>query len=152
MLIAMTFHLGLILVIITSLAASQFFLELLNASRSRAATECNTEYSKDSQVPLLNERPQVHGSIVTTGRPRSRSKPDAIFIHPNESNLARADAAAVELGLLGDTDRVHGNRYDRNSPAWRAGEGREAARVLLGSSQQMSEKDPFLTTDDSDSD
>jgi hypothetical protein len=98
----------------------------------------------DPQDTLLSER---------THRPRSKSKPDAIFIHPAESNLARADAAALELGLSGSTDRVHGNRYQRAEPAWEVGAGQGAARALLGSAnRKTSERDPFLITDDLGSD
>jgi len=140
MLIAMTFHLGLILVIATTLAITQFFIEL--ACYPRTDTESRLI---DSQDTLLSER---------THRPRSRSKPDAIFIHPAQSNLARADAVALELGLSGSTDRVHGNRYPREEPsAWEVGAGQGAARALLGSAnRKASERDPFLIMDDLGSD
>ena len=106
-------------------------------------------HTMDSQDTLLQ------GTHVVKTRPRSRSKPDAIFIHPTESNLARADAAALELGLSGHTDRVHGNRYDREEAPWVTGAGQNAARTLLGAAHrktsETSERDPFLVTDDSDS-
>jgi len=148
MLIAMTFHLGLLLVIITSLATTQFTIELLDVPSCRTETGSD-RHSDASQRPLVNERPHPLGSMIT--RPRSRSKPDAIFIHPAESNLARADAVALELGLSDNTDRIHGNRYERASPPWNTGEGREAARKLLGPSHQLSERDPFLVAHDLDS-
>lgn len=89
---------------------------------------------------------------VVPTRPRSRSKPDAIFIHPTESNLARADAVALELGLSGNTDRVQGNVYDLEEAPWATGAGQKAARTLLGAahrrSSETTERDPFLMTDD----
>lgn len=67
-------------------------------------------------------------------RTRSKSKPDNIFIHPAQSNLARADAAAQQLGLSGDTDLVQGSTYLENGEGhWELGKGRDTARELLGS-------------------
>ena len=71
-------------------------------------------------------RPTLHAS-----RPRSRSKPESIFIHPNHSNLARADAAAANLGIAGDTERVKANTYPADEDAWEHGRGRDVARELL---------------------
>ena len=67
----------------------------------------------------------------------SKLKPAGLFIHPNNSNLARADAVAVELGLHRSTDRVEAPRSSSDSDdggraAWGQGHGREAARHLLG--------------------
>lgn len=64
---------------------------------------------------------------------RTKSKPEAILIHPGDSNLARADAAAQELGIAGDTERVKANRYPVDQDAWEYGKGRDVARQLLGS-------------------
>ncbi|RDB29541.1 hypothetical protein Hypma_015918 [Hypsizygus marmoreus] len=147
MLIAMTFHLGLILVITTTLTITQSVIELLNPPNSQKSGHGRS--ATDSDEPLLHERSYDRGSVIT--RPRSKSKPDHIFIHPNHSNIARADAAALELGISGNTDRVHGNRYEREETAWRAGEGKEAARALLGSTRKAAE-DQFHISNDSDSD
>jgi len=140
MLIAMTFHLGLILVIVTTLAIAQFFIDF----SWRPRTDLDHIGSQGSLT-----------HIITT-RPRSRSKPDAIFIHPTESNLARADAAALELGLSCHTDRVQDNRCDRDEAPWVAGAGQNAARTLLGAAHRQtletSERDPFFVADDPDSD
>jgi len=67
---------------------------------------------------------------------RGKVKPAGLFIHPNNSNLARADAAAVELGLHRSTDRVEALRTSCDSDddvmaAWGQGRGRDAARNLL---------------------
>ena len=53
---------------------------------------------EDAEEPLLerNSAPIALGSVPQT-RPRSKSKPDSIFIHPRFNNIARADAAALEL-------------------------------------------------------
>ena len=87
--------------------------------------------------PLLRSseeayEPETSYPPSRASRPRSRSKPESIFIHPNDSNLARADAAAVQLGLAGDTDRVKGNVYPADGEAWEHGRGRDVARELLG--------------------
>jgi hypothetical protein len=68
---------------------------------------------------------------------RGKVKPAGLFIHPNNSNLARADAAAVELGLHRSTERVEALRTSCDSDeddamaAWGQGRGRDAARNLL---------------------
>ena len=64
-------------------------------------------------------------------------KPAGLFIHPNNSNLARADAVAVELGLHRSTERVEVLRTSCDSDdgglaAWGHGRGRDAARHMLG--------------------
>ncbi|KAI0094386.1 hypothetical protein BDY19DRAFT_16695 [Irpex rosettiformis] len=70
-------------------------------------------------------------------RPRSKSKPDAIWIHPTESNIARADARAIQLGLVqGDTNFVNANQLPaEGETAWEIGRGRDVARELLGKSK-----------------
>ncbi|KAF9074928.1 hypothetical protein BDP27DRAFT_1258180 [Rhodocollybia butyracea] len=125
MLCAMSFHVGLLLVITTSLATAQFLIEL------RRNRFLGKGYSSIQQ---LDETPN------STLRSRSRSKPDGIFIHPQHSNLARADAAALQLGLGGPTDRVSDNIYQlKPEVAWEAGTGRDAARALLGNSRHSTD-------------
>jgi hypothetical protein len=74
---------------------------------------------------------------------RARAKPPGLFIHPNSSNLARADAVAVELGLHGSTEHVSGvgaarmsSDSDDHERTWDRGRGRDAARTLLGGPKQ----------------
>lgn len=104
------------------------------------------------EQPLLrssSDQPYALKSVIT--RPRSRSKPDDIFIHPNQSNLARADAVALELGISGDTERVRGNNYPQDEAAWEHGKGRDVARALLGASDRRdSQRHPFHIGDDDD--
>lgn len=70
-------------------------------------------------------------------RPRSKSKPDTIFIHPHDSNIARADQLAIKLGLGGSTERVSSNVYEpKKETSWETGNGRNLARALLGSPAQ----------------
>lgn len=64
-------------------------------------------------------------------RSRTKPKPDSIFIHPCDSNLARADAAALELGIAGDTEFVTGNK-STDDQSWEHGKGRDVARQLFG--------------------
>lgn len=68
---------------------------------------------------------------------RGKVKPAGLLIHPKNSNLARADAAAVELGLHRSTERVAALRTSCESDdddamaAWGQGRGRDTARNLL---------------------
>ncbi|GAV98767.1 copper transporter [Lentinula edodes] len=98
MLCAMSFHFGLLLVIVTSLAVAHLLIEVrkdIQSSDTRGA------YSSIEQ-PFHDDTPNHHLPSV---RLRSKSKPNGIFIHPQHSNLARADAAALQLGLGGPTER-----------------------------------------------
>ncbi|GBE77260.1 hypothetical protein SCP_0101330 [Sparassis crispa] len=133
MLIAMTFNLGLIIITATSLSAGQFVIEYLNTP---AAHPPDPENVKEPLLSDCYEPPTRRESypppVNTTGRPRSKSKPESIFIHPSESNIARADVAAMQLGLSGDTDIVKWNAYPDNGDAWQLGKGKDVARELLG--------------------
>ena len=106
--------------------------------------------------PLLNQdeegRQYPLKSIQT--RPRSKSKPDAIFIHPTESNIARADAAALEMGLTGDTELVKGYSYTKEEPAWEIGKGKDLAReMLVGAKKKPTPpREPFFIGDEYNSD
>jgi len=153
MLIAMTMHVGLILVAVTTLAIGQFFIELRTPPRDR------------DYVPLSEEAPlytlpscEDVSAAAAFRRPRSKSKPDDIFIHPTQSNLARADAAALTLGLGGDTTLVKGvgTRYPHEAAAWEAGRGPDVARSLLGNGHKRASsgprRAPFQIGGDGDSD
>jgi len=122
MLVAMTFHIGLLLVIVVTLSSAQFFIEL---QRLPKPPSISRGLGPDLQ-PLLSQNQQLFKT-----RPRSKSKPDEIFIHPTESNIARADAVALELGLGGDTERVTSHFYSREVPAWETGKGRDIAKQML---------------------
>ncbi|TFK77469.1 hypothetical protein BDN72DRAFT_808307 [Pluteus cervinus] len=144
MLISMTFHLGLLLTIATSLAFGQFFIEVHNAKFSPAHSD------RSIIEPLLHDQhslASVTPSSIRT-RPRSRSKPDDIFIHPSDSNIARADAVAIQLGITPSTDRVHVSTYSRDESPWKAGQGRDAARALLGGDRAKSRIPDFQIADD----
>lgn len=106
----------LILVLVTSLAAGQFFIELRNDS----------EHERENYNLLSTSSPMIR-------RPRAKSKPDAIFIHPTQSNLARADARALELGLADETDHVArpASPSAHHAGSWGHGQGRAAARAML---------------------
>ncbi|KAI0830885.1 hypothetical protein BC628DRAFT_1416372 [Trametes gibbosa] len=153
MLIGMTFSFGLIVVAVTCLAIGQFVIEYLECA---PGSEHRSQDSENMKEPLLRDSFEDAGPfsheiststytstsipsssypparpITTATRPRSKSKPESIFIHPNHSNLARADAAAVELGLAGDTERVKSNVYPAEEDPWAHGKGRDVARELL---------------------
>ena len=71
--------------------------------------------------------------------PRMRkTKPPGLFIHPNHSNIARADAVAVELGLREERLRAPRTSSDSDDSGlgWVQDRGRETARALFGTSQR----------------
>ncbi|EIM92618.1 uncharacterized protein STEHIDRAFT_89777 [Stereum hirsutum FP-91666 SS1] len=143
MLISMTFHVGLILVLVSALSVGQFGIEYIGEQPPSPNFE--HAYRLDSD-PLLHpassptslDKPQHPPS--TRPRAKSRCKPSSIFIHPNDSNIARADAVAVEMGIHGDTDRVRGsNTYtDTRGTAWEHGKGRDVARDMMAGAKQHS--------------
>ncbi|EIW64467.1 uncharacterized protein TRAVEDRAFT_111620 [Trametes versicolor FP-101664 SS1] len=128
MLIGMTFSFGLIVVAVTCLAIGQFVIEYLEKPLLRDSLE--DQYSLESSSSSYPPAPSARTNPAT--RPRSKSKPESIFIHPNHSNLARADAAAAELGLAGDTELVKTNVYPADEDPWEHGKGKDLARELLG--------------------
>jgi len=136
MLIAMTFNIGLILLVVTTLAVGQFFIEVRNASSSlnnnTIASEGRDSEAAEAAEPLLHRLEETYPLKPFVTRPRCKSKPDDIFIHPANSNIARADAFALELGLSDQTQRVQGHNCGQDS-TWGVGKGRDMARELLGS-------------------
>lgn len=111
-------------------------------------------YDSASQ-PLLTQEDHNYPLTSVKTRPRSKSKPEDIFIHPAESNIARADAVALELGLAGSTERVQGYSYTKEEPPWEMGKGKDMARaILLGAKKTPppSPREPFFINEDSDSD
>ncbi|KAF8921900.1 hypothetical protein CPB85DRAFT_1547644 [Mucidula mucida] len=148
MLIAMSFHVGLILVTVTTLAFAQFIIEYQHPPNYQPLEK----ESYGLEQPLLSESSTESTQVST--RPRSKSKPDHIFIHPNNSNLARADAAAYQLGIGGNTDRVQGHMYAKDAAAWEVGKGKEGARALLGHTRRdaMRQSSYEEAASDSDSD
>ena len=138
---------------VTTLAVGQFVIEYLDLAprppheyvsirRFHLPLETQRDWprsTENAKEPLLDspssDRFESDASSSypppRPNRPRSKSKPDSIFIHPNHSNLARADAAAVQMGFSGDTERVKANVYPADEDAWEHGRGREVARELL---------------------
>ncbi|KAL1748952.1 hypothetical protein HDZ31DRAFT_28601 [Schizophyllum fasciatum] len=159
MLIAMSFNVGThgvhqssplsLLCQVTTLATAHFFTELQKCTQ----TESQTEY-EDAEEPLLerNPAPIALGSVPqprAATRPRSKSKPGDIFIHPRYNNIARADAAAMELGLGGNTDRVSDASHRHADAPWKHGQGKQQARALLGHTRTR-DHHAFGLDDDSD--
>ncbi|KAL0951666.1 hypothetical protein HGRIS_008345 [Hohenbuehelia grisea] len=138
MLVAMTFHVGLILVIATTLALAQFFMELYRPGSSSPILGKDYHYTSMNE-PLLDnssngDSPYLRGPI---SRPRQKSRPSNIRIH--KSNVARADAVALELGI------ASGSSSDAEQPnnAWVARPGHGAAPHRRQDSQRYG-----LHTDD----
>lgn len=160
---------------IVALSLAQFVIELRKLPKARESfprrygdhlcldvfnslnlTDCRSERGFASQ-PLLSDDDHVNEQLYPPKsiktRPRSKSKPDDIFIHPAESNIARADAVALEMGLGGETDRVRGSSYLRDEPAWETGKGRDMAReMLLGSHRKKSSPEQSSVNVGSDDD
>ncbi|KAJ3484520.1 hypothetical protein NLI96_g5601 [Meripilus lineatus] len=104
----------------------------LSSTSSQADTLTTSLLSGNNNNNHNNKTPSSGRSGGT--RPRSKSKPTSIFIHPTQSNIARADAAAQQLGLSGDTELVKECKYPEGDVAsWEMGTGRDVARELLGS-------------------
>jgi len=124
MLLSMTFHVWLILIIVLSLALGQFFIEFYEHAHS--PDHRNGAYRLSLSPPPRRRR---RGS-------RCKPKPTGLFIHPSNSNLARADAVAVELGLHSSTERVKTVRTscdsDDDGKMWERDRARDTARALLG--------------------
>jgi len=126
---------SLIFTIVVALSIGQFFSEYFDATPAKP-----TIYDR-IRDPLLNSESEDDSyDLPTLSQPvrtrhKTKLKPEAIIIHPGDSNLARADAAAQELGIAGDTERVTLNRYVGDQ-AWEYGKGRDIARQLLGGTTQ----------------
>lgn len=158
MLIAMTFSIPLILTVATTLALTQFILELrskpksgLHSTHDYTAVDIRRDHDHDLNDSFLSLRNGDGGgtsasstfvaleSVSTTPkatitRPRSKSKPDDIFIHPAESNIARADVLAMQLGISkGDTtpERMLQQQRQQPPPSWEVGKGKDLARTLM---------------------
>ncbi|PCH34287.1 hypothetical protein WOLCODRAFT_148351 [Wolfiporia cocos MD-104 SS10] len=145
MLIAMTFNVGLIMVTVTTLSIGQFIIEFKDNPCSRHPPD--PEYTRQKE-PLLSPRPHTPTSAAAYPPPlprrspprRTRSKPHDIYIHPSNSNIARAEAAAQELGLSaltltsGSGSDFLGEEYtaDEAGDGWEPGKGKDVARALLG--------------------
>lgn len=92
--------------------------------------------------------PVSEQTALATTRPRSKSKPDGIFIHPTHSNIARAEVIAVRMGLDTQNEYVDPSSYTyprspsqtSDSPAqgnrrgWGTGNARDVARGLFDGS------------------
>jgi len=143
MLVAMTFHLGLIMVVATCLSIAYLVTEL---------SESEPLPSNDAYQSLAQSEPvePVPLTSIST-RPRSRSKPDEIHIHPAQSNVARADALAHQLGLT-SPNKTNADFFPKEDAAWELGKGPEMARALLGNSRSPSSRPFTVGKYDSDSD
>jgi hypothetical protein len=65
-------------------------------------------------------------------RPRSTPRREDIFIQPNESNIFRADAVALEMGITGDAELVKGNNF--GAEECKREDGDKAGEILASTS------------------
>ncbi|KAJ8518779.1 hypothetical protein ONZ45_g4211 [Pleurotus djamor] len=91
MLIAMSLHLGIIVVIVTTLATAQFFIEFhkdgdTSSRLHLGVREPLLEQGVESPYPLSLARTRRH-------------RPDRIYIPPSDSNLALAGVVPVQMDL-----------------------------------------------------
>jgi len=109
MLVAMSYNIGLIAVTATALAAGQFVIEYLDGAPS------SPRDSYQVNEPLLGSRDTTEDRPYPPqqNRLRSKSKPESIFVHPNQSNVFHADA--LEMGITGTTER---NPSNEETGAW----------------------------------
>lgn len=132
MLATMTFNTGLIIVIATSLSLTQLIIDIRSSSpnaENHSFQRLDRHNPSDVyEYPPSPTADSTHSesTIVGKTRPRSKSKPDDIFIHPTDSNIARADAMADHLVL---EERLRSN--PENTSVWQEGTGRDLARQFL---------------------
>jgi len=124
MLLSMTFHVWLILIIVLSLGVGQFLIEYYE----QPSDHRNAYYHLSSSPPRMRKA-------------YAKTKPAGLFIHPNHSNIARADAVAAELGLRSQTERPQAPRTSSDSDGTETerarDRGHETARALLGATTQQ---------------
>jgi len=108
MLVAMSYNVGLIAITATALAAGQFVIEYIDITPSspRDTYQVN-EPLLGSHDTLSESRPYP----PQHNRHRSKTKPEGLFIRPDNSNVFRADAAALEMGITGNTQGTVNNSY-----------------------------------------
>jgi len=133
MLVAMSYNIGLIIITVTALAAGQFVIEYLDV------VSFPPRDSYQFNEPLLDGQDTAEDRLHLPqhNRFRSKTKPEGIFIHPNDSNIFRADAVALEMGITGDAELAKGNGYSRNEEAREHGKVSDKAREILASSSRM---------------
>lgn len=113
-------------------------------SRPRSISPFQTSPSFQYTPPAISDQ-----TASVTNRPRSKSKPEGIFIHPTNSNIARAEVLAVHMGIGTENNEyvdTASYTYPRspvqtndmpthgNQRGWGAGNGKNVARGLLGGS------------------
>ncbi|KAJ3851826.1 copper transporter [Lentinula lateritia] len=148
MLCAMSFHFGTPVYSVTKVTSLAVAHLLIEVRKDIQSSDTRGVYSSIEQ-PFHDDTPNHRLPSVR----RSKSKPNGIFIHPQHSNLARADAAALQLGLGGPTERVSGSVYQlKEEASWKIGTGKDVARALLGGSQQQSNTNQHSFGVGSDSD
>ena len=126
----------------------QFFIEFCE----HAHGPDHRKYVLSSTLPSIRsaETPRASAYHLSLSPPprrrrrrsRCKPKPAGLFIHPSNSNLARADAVAVELGLHGSTERVKAVRTscdsDDDGRMWEHSRARDTAHALLGGVHALS--------------
>ncbi|KAF4573307.1 hypothetical protein EYR36_007818 [Pleurotus pulmonarius] len=108
MLIAMSFHLGIIIVIVTTLSIAQFFIEY---HKSPIHPHQHTGPHDTLQPLLAYNAPESAHLLLPRTRPTAKTRPGGLFILPNESNIARADAVALELGYASSSSSNPESHY-----------------------------------------
>jgi hypothetical protein len=102
------------------------------ALKHSLSSPSHTPYSRLTEL----RRNATHSLSISPSPTNRRPRPDDIFIHPNQSNIARADAVALQLGLAGATDFVSTAGHipstpKTSGPKWEHGKGKELARAMM---------------------
>jgi len=103
MLLAMSFNVGLLVIIILSLSLGQFCIEIQQIPDTHTRSAPGAEYLPLRELDGEAEAPALRSSRSS----ERRSRPSGIRIDPGESNIARADAIAA-------WDDYH--RHERTAP------------------------------------
>lgn len=103
-------------------------------------SESPRSYHLDDDEPLLGVRtledsptpPHVQHKRAAT---KPKNKPDSIFIHPNESNIIRADTIALEMSSTRDADLIKSPTQASEKLPWDQGQVNKTQGILASSSR-----------------
>jgi len=115
----MSYHIGLIVVTATALTAGQFIIELRDTPH-----QSSRDYTK---VPLFNADDEATAHALAPFS-HSRSNPDGILIHPNNSDATHVGAVEIELGFSRNADPAKDHSYMGDQAPWEGRKGKGAAR------------------------
>jgi len=143
---------------LSSIPLTRSNLQLRSSPTSSYYHHGSLEHSPPPPPPPSPPSPPPPASTMTP-RPRSKSRPDQLFIHPVQSNIVRAEAFAIQYGysstnteLIDASSCIYpastGADNSTASRGWGGDKGREAARELLGAVHNHNSDATFRIGDD----